>query len=311
MRLGRHRLAHPRRQVAGEQLGGDGVAQGPAQRRVQGHGVALDVVAEPGGGGHAGPGQAVEKLGQGGGMVRVEQAGDPLVQAHDHGGLPAGRARAGGHGHARLGGRFWGRRRVRRVGELHGGAGQDLGQGVGHGLAHGVVGDGVLLGRPLPRPVRPHAGHPASPNRPYEGVLTSRPSASAARSTSSRRLDHDVGAGGDQQLGVVEPGDPDGGHGPRLGRLDAGRGVLQHDRLRRRHAELGGRGEEHLRMGLAVLEVAPGDIGVEDVEQRAPRAAPSTRRSRAPRRRCRGGWCAGTGRRSSTTRPPPPPGRRP
>ena len=41
------------------------------------------------------------------------QAGDPLVEAHDHRGLPARGARAGRQGHARLGGGGRRRRRVR------------------------------------------------------------------------------------------------------------------------------------------------------------------------------------------------------
>ena len=84
---------------------------------------------------------------------------------------------------------------------------------------------------------------------------------------------HDqVGARLQQQVPVVQAGHPERRHPARLGRLDPAGRVLDHEAGAGGHAELGGGGEEDGRVGLALGEVAAGDVGVEQLLQRHPGA---------------------------------------
>ena len=93
------------------------------------------------------------------------------------------------------------------------------------------------------------------------------------------RLHDDVRARGGQQLGVILSGDADSSHRAGLGGLNPGGGVLHYDRGLGVDGELAGRGQEHLRVGLSVREVPPGDVRVEVLEQR--QTGPQRRRGDA------------------------------
>ena len=84
---------------------------------------------------------------------------------------------------------------------------------------------------------------------------------------------HDqVGARLQQQVPVVQAGHPQRRHRARLGRLDPAGRVLDHEAGAGGDAELGGGGEEDGRVGLALGEVAAGDVGVEQLLQGHPGA---------------------------------------
>jgi hypothetical protein len=84
---------------------------------------------------------------------------------------------------------------------------------------------------------------------------------------------HDqVGAGRQQQVPVVLPGHAERGHPGRLGGLDPAGCVLGDEAVARADPQLLGGGQEDGRVGLAPGEVAAGDVGVEQVLERHPRA---------------------------------------
>ena len=73
-----------------------------------------------------------------------------------------------------------------------------------------------------------------------------------------------------QQLLVAEAGHPQRGHPGCFGGLDPAGGVLHHETVGRADAELLGGGQKDGRVGLALGEVAAGDVGVEQLLQRHP-----------------------------------------
>ena len=78
----------------------------------------------------------------------------------------------------------------------------------------------------------------------------------------------EVGAGLPQHGDVIEPGDAEAAHSGRFRGLDPGGGVLDHEARAGPHAELFGGGQKDRRVGLPLREIASGDIGVEEFEQR-------------------------------------------
>jgi hypothetical protein len=82
---------------------------------------------------------------------------------------------------------------------------------------------------------------------------------------------HDqVGARPEQQVPVVQAGHPERRHPAGLGRLDPAGRVLGDEAVARADAQLLGGGQEDRRVGLALGEVPPGDVGVEQLLQRHP-----------------------------------------
>ena len=107
---------------------------------------------------------------------------------------------------------------------------------------------------------------------PCAPLRRSVPSRSPSRSTSSSVVTTRSASASASSVRVVGAGDPERRHAARLGGLHPGHGVLDHEAVRGRLAELGRRGEKDLRVRLALREVAPGDVRVEVVEQRSARA---------------------------------------
>ena len=128
-----------------------------------------------------------------------------------------------------------------------------------------------------------------------------------------QRGDDEVGVRVRQQVLVISPGNAQRGHPAGLGGLNSADGVLDHEAVLRCDAELGGRGQEDLRIRFAPREVPAGEVGVEEVEQVQARPEDVVGQALRLREGVKPDAGAGRGRRSSTTRPPPrgcrPPGR--
>src|SRR5215212_670960 len=79
--------------------------------------------------------------------------------------------------------------------------------------------------------------------------------------------DDQIRVRGGQQLLVVGPREAEGRHIARLRRLHAVRGVLDDEALSRRYLKLLCGGQEDLRVGLALLEIPPADVRVQDIQE--------------------------------------------